>query len=92
MKYFDWNKEKNKKLKAQRKICFDEIADMLNKNENVLDVIPHPNKKKYPNQKMFIVEVKGYAYLVPYVEDDEKYFLKRIIPSRKVTKKYIIKK
>lgn len=92
MKHYDWNKEKNEQLKARYDICFDDMAPLLNKNEGVLDVISHPNQKKYPHQKIFVVAINGYAYLVPYVEDEEKIFLKTIIPSRKATKKYIIKK
>ena len=51
----------------------------------------HPNKKAYPNQKMFIISYNEYAYLVPFVEDEVKIFLKTIIPSRKATKMYIVK-
>ena len=40
-------------------------------------------------QKMAIVEIDGYACLVPYVDDEEGVFLKTIIPSRKATKKYL---
>jgi hypothetical protein len=54
--------------------------------------INHPNKKKYPKQKMFVLQIKNYAYLVPFVEDREKVFLKTIIPSRKATKEYLRKK
>jgi hypothetical protein len=49
----------------------------------------HYNKKKYPNQKILIVDVDGYAYLVPFVKDGNELFLKTIIPSRKATKKYL---
>ena len=45
--------------------------------------------KKYPNQKILIIDVDGYAYLVPCVIDKNEYFLKTIIPSRKATKKYL---
>jgi len=55
----------------------------------LLDVIKHPNKDKYPNQKIFIVEINDYAYMIPYVESEEEVFLKTIIPSRKATKKYL---
>ena len=92
MKPFDWNKDKNQQLKMRYGICFNEIVPLLNKADDVLAVVPHPNQLKYPNQKMFIIEIDRYAYLVPFVEDNEKYFLKTIIPSRKATKKYIIKK
>jgi len=52
--------------------------------------IEHPNKDKYLNQNIFIIliEIKNYVYLVPYVEDDKSIFLKTIIPSRQMNKKY----
>jgi len=40
-------------------------------------------------QKMFIVEINNYAYLVPFVENEKEIFLKTIIPSRKATKEYL---
>jgi len=40
--------------------------------------IEHPNQNQYPGQRIFIVNVEGYAYLVPFVEDDEMIFLKTI--------------
>lgn len=55
----------------------------------MLDTIEHPNHQQYPGQKIFIVNVEGYACLVPFVEDDEMIFLKTIIPSRKMTKQYL---
>ena len=51
---------------------------------------PHHNLKKYPNQKLFIVQIRSYFYYVPFVEDQEIFFLKNIIPSRKYQKKYLI--
>ena len=56
---------------------------------NILDIVEHINKEKYPRQKIFIVDIDHYAYLVPFVEDKESIFLKTIIPSRKLTKKYL---
>lgn len=91
MKYIDWNEEKNKKLKSEREVGFEEIAVAIVEKKNILDVIEHPNKKRYPNQKILIINIDNYAYLVPYVEDEEKIFLKTIIPNREATKKYIIK-
>jgi len=55
----------------------------------LLDTIQHPNHEKYPNQRIFIVEIDRYVYLVPFVEDDTEFFLKTIIPSRKMTKQYL---
>ena len=89
MKYFDWDKKKNDWLKEERGICFEDILQALDEGKE-LDRISHPNKKQYPNQKQIIVNLNSYAYIVPFVEDEEKVFLKTIIPSRKMTKKYLI--
>lgn len=88
MKYFDWDEQKNTKLLAEREVCFEDVQ-MAVEEGKVLDNISHNNKVRYPNQKMFVVQINDYAYLVPYVEDDTKIFLKTIIPSRKATKKYL---
>ena len=88
MKYFDWNEGKNRWLKKERKISFEIIVSYL-EEEKILDKIAHPNSEKYPNQFIFIIEHENYAYLVPFVEDEEKVFLKTIIPSRKATEKYL---
>ncbi|MDP2365740.1 MAG: toxin, partial [Ignavibacteria bacterium] len=53
---------------------------------HLLDIVEQPNKVKYSNQKIYVVEYEKYAYLVPFVEDSEKVFLKTIIPSRKAKK------
>ena len=89
MKYFDWSNEKNEKLKEERDISFEDILIAIEAGD-ILDIVE--NKEKYPNQKIFIVEIDNYAFLVPFCEDSEKIFLKTIIPSRKATKQYLIKK
>ncbi|MFH1413023.1 MAG: toxin [bacterium] len=91
MKYFDWNNIKNKKLKDERNICFEDIVIAIEEGK-ILNIIEHSNIKKYPDQKMFVVNINDYAYLIPFIEDEEKIFFKTIIPSRQATKKYIIKK
>ncbi len=88
MKYFDWDEEKNEILKETRNISFEEVVFAIS-SEKILDVVEHPNKEKYPNQKMFIIEIRNYAYIVPFVEDDKKYFLKTIYPSREATKEFL---
>jgi len=91
MKYFDWDNRKNQKLKQERGVSFEGVLLTI-KQGDILDIVEHPKKDKYPNQKIFIVNINNYAYLVPFVEDEKKIFLKTIIPSHEATKKYIIKK
>lgn len=90
MKYFDWDYHKNQRLKQERGISFEDALIAI-EDGNLVDIVGHLNKKRYPNQRIFVVNINQYAYLVPFVEDEEKVFLKTIIPSRKATKKYIVK-
>jgi len=90
MKYFDWDENKNEQLKSTRDVSFEEIIMAISNNQ-LLDVLIHPNSEKYPNQKLFVVELFDYAYIVPFVEDEEKIFLKTIYPSREATIKYLNK-
>lgn len=88
MKYFDWDETKNKILIKERGISFEDVKTSIEAGR-VLDDFEHPNKKRYPNQRVLVVEIEMYAYYVPYVEDEEKLFFKTIFPSRKATKKYL---
>lgn len=90
MKYYNWNPDKNEILISQRGISFEDIVFHIEHGDEV-DIFDHPNQERYPNQKISVVVVEGYAYLVPYVESETEIFLKTIIPSRKATKKYIRK-
>ena len=44
------------------------------------------------NQRIDVIAVEDYVYLVPFVESDEEVFLKTIIPSRKATRLYRAKR
>jgi hypothetical protein len=69
-------------------LSFEEIVFCIANNQ-LLDIVEHPDKQKYGNQKIFIVEVRSYAYIVPFVESEDSYFLKTIYPSRKATRMYL---
>jgi uncharacterized DUF497 family protein len=88
MKPYDWNDEKNDWLRQERGILFEDVVFHLS-HGGLLDTIEHPNQLLYPDQRIFIINVEGYACLVPFVENDEVIFLKTIIPSRKMTKLYL---
>ncbi len=88
MKVINWNNEKNELLKLKRNVSFEKVALQFEQN-NILEITEHPNKEKYSEQKMAILNIDNYIYLVPYVENSEEIFLKTIIPSRKATKKYL---
>ena len=88
MNQFDWDPEKNQQLIEERGICFEEVIFHL-QSDGLLDDIKHPNQESYTHQRMYIIAIEDYAYLVPYVESNEAIFLKTIIPSRKATKQYL---
>ncbi len=88
MKHFSWKPEKNRELIRKRGISFEEIVFHIERGD-VLDLMEHPNQERYPEQRMFVIDVEGYAYLVPFVEDEREVFLKTIIPSRKATRDYL---
>ncbi len=88
MKPVNWNTEKNIRLMAERGVSIEEVVSAIS-NGGLLVVLDHPNTAQYPNQRMFVVRIRGYAYLVPFVETKQEVFLKTIIPSRKATRIYL---
>jgi uncharacterized DUF497 family protein len=88
MKTYAWNPQKNDQLIRERNVSFEDVVLNIQLG-NELDIFEHPNQEKYPGQKIAVVMIEDYAYLVPYVENDEEIFLKTIIPSRKATKQYL---
>jgi len=83
---FDWNKEKNKKLEEDRGISFEDVLLII--EEGKYTIINHENTEKYPSQKIYIIPFQDYIYMIPFVDNEETRFLKTIIPSRKMNKKY----
>lgn len=87
MKQFKWNEDKNKLLKKERSVSFEDIVKAFDEG-NIIDNISHPNQKKFANQKLFIALIDTYIFVVPYVETEKEIFLKTIYPSRKYKKHY----
>ena len=88
MKAINWNEVKNQQLITERKVSFEDVVFCLQQGA-LLDDIKHPNQNKYSNQRVFVINIDDYAYMVPYVETTEEIFLKTVIPSRKATKLYL---
>ncbi len=88
MKSFNWNQEKNRHLIAKRGISFEVVVSYI-ENEEIIDIVDHPNREKYAGQKIFVIAIEGYVYMVPFVETENELFLKTIIPSRKATRDYL---
>jgi uncharacterized DUF497 family protein len=88
VKTYAWDPDKNELLKRTRSISFEDVVFHIEAGDAV-EIFEHPNQAKYPGQRVIVVRVEEYAYLVPYVENEEEVFLKTIIPSRKATKKFL---
>ncbi|OGS92721.1 MAG: toxin [Gallionellales bacterium GWA2_59_43] len=88
MKPFRWSSEKNEVVKAERGISFEGIVVAIEAG-GLLDILAHPNQAKYPRQRVLVVSCDNYAYLVPFVEEEDYFFLKTVIPSRKATRDYL---
>lgn len=89
---YDFSVEKNHELKENRGISFEEIIAAI-QNGGLLAAVKHPNKEKYPNQQIYVIDIDGYVYAVPFVRKNETtVFLKTIFKSRKLTKEYLAEK
>lgn len=88
MKPFRWNPDKNATLATERGVSFERIVVAM-ESGGLLDILAHPNQSKYPKQRVLVVACDNYAYLVPFLEEEEHFFLKTVIPSRKATRDYL---
>ena len=88
MKPFRWSPEKNDTLRQDRGVTFESVVVAI-ESGGLLDILTHPNQAKYPRQQVLVVACESYAYLVPFVEEEEHFFLKTVIPSRKATRDYL---
>ena len=85
MRSFDWDPEKNLQLQAERNVSFEDVVTAI-ASGYLLDI--EPGRASYPHQQVYIVALEGYVYMVPYVIEEDVFFLKTIIPSRVHTKHF----
>ena len=90
MKPFRWNPVKNAALLADRGVSFEQVVVAI-ESGGLLDIVSHPNQARYPKQRILVVCVASYVHLVPFVEEDEWFFLKTVIPSRKATRDFLLR-
>lgn len=64
-------------LVNKRGISFEEIISILEET-GPIDVITHPNIKKYPKQEMYVIEIDSYIYLVPFIKEKNKEVIKYV--------------
>ncbi len=85
-----WNIKKAMALRndtSRGNVSFEDCVIAIEEGRVLAD-ISNPSKQ-YPHQKMFVLEINNYAYVVPYVETEEEFFLKTVFPSRKHTTIYL---
>ena len=87
MKAITCDPENNRLLQAERGIGFEDMV--FHAAGAILDTFERPNQERYPGQRIHVIEIEGYAWLVPFVESDDEVFLKTMIPSRKATRTYL---
>lgn len=85
---FDFSPEKNAWLQENRNVSFTEVIEIL-ETRWALHEEPHPDIERYPNQRVFYIELHDYIYRVPYVTDGAVCFLKTIYPSRFDKKRFL---
>jgi len=83
LRYFTWDNAKNEKLRAERGVCFEDVVFHVEKGD-VLDIMDHPNQERYKGQRLIVVQIEDYVYIVPCLETEDCVVLKTIIPSREV--------
>lgn len=86
MKIIRFDLGKNEKLQKERDVSFDVVIEKISKDD-FLDIIV--GKGKYRHQKVYVMNIRNYVYIVPFVETKSEIFLKTIIPTRKLTKMYL---
>lgn len=80
-----WDEEKSARLKKDRGISRDEVAQMI-LQKKYIDIVKHPERT---GQGMFLIPITGYIHVVPFVLDHENNFvLKTVFPSRKFHKRF----
>lgn len=86
---YHWDPAKNEWLIRHRGVSFEDVVWAI-AHGHLLDVLIS-DRERYKGQKQLVVEVKGYAYLVPLVEEGGTIIFKTVIPSRKLTREYLRK-
>ena len=88
MSDFAWDSDKNQYLLETRGVCFEDVLVLIDAGF-VLDVIRHPNPQRYPKQRIIVLRINEYVWLIPYVKRKGERLLKTMIPSRKATREYL---
>jgi uncharacterized DUF497 family protein len=85
---FKWDESKNRKLKKERGVSFEMVLQAMEEGR-ILDILEHPNADKYQGQRLYLIEIDNYVYVVPYEDKGDERVLKTVFPSRRYTRLYV---
>ena len=85
---FDWDEEKNERLKKERNVSFERVVISI-ESGNLLDILEHPNQKDHSGQMLILIKIDDYAWVVPSLMKEDVFFFKTAFPSRKYTQIYL---
>ena len=90
MRSFTWNAEKAMLLRADAtrgNVGFEDCVVAIEEGRVLAD-IPNPGSR-FAQQRLLVLNINNYAYIVPYVQSGEEIFYKTVFPSRKHTALYL---
>jgi len=85
-----WDFDKNTFLKEHRNISFERIIIAIEQGD-LIDILEHPDQSKYDGQKLYVVLIENYCWVISFKDNEDKSIRKLItaFPSRKLTRKYL---
>jgi uncharacterized DUF497 family protein len=88
MKRYTWDPLKNDQLQERHGVGFTDITTAIEAGHLLRD-IPYHNQEEYGHQRLLIVRLNDYAYVVPCIVSGESYHFITLFPSRKATRDYL---
>ena len=85
---FSWDVRKNAFLRKERGVSFERVVVAIECGD-ILAVLEHPHPAVHPRQRLYVVEVDGYAWVVPFRDQERTRVLITAYPSRKYTRRYL---
>jgi len=82
---FEWDERKNELVKTERKVSFKELAEAMDGEGGLLDILENPS---YPNQWRYIVRLEKSVWVVVIEEKGRVLRIVTAWPDRKMRKIY----
>ena len=85
---YTWDETKNEWLKEVRGISFEQILYHINHGD-LIATVRNPNQRRYLGQRLYLVAINGYAWVVPFDRTGTVVTLRTAYPSREYTEFYL---